>query len=109
MTVNMGNSTTMIHWRGVQSLATKHFVKRKLHHSVLRIPSDSSQFFEIPIAEKHDYLGVQVGYKQPLRNTMQRRFLHHKQMKQWFNKNPLHRAQKLSLWLKCFSYSDLRS
>ena len=101
LTVNIEHQKIgcVLRWGGSQhQQARKHFVKRKLDHQVLCIPSEKGTCHEIPIKEKHEYLGIQ-------RDTMKVR-LHacktrYKQMHRWFPKNTMHPAQKVALWQSC--------
>ena len=106
MTVNMHKSAVVVRWGGTKhQQARKLYVKRKLEHQVLRIPKDDGTFHEIPIKEKHEYLGIQMGYFNFQRDTMKARLqaskLRFKQMHRWFSKNSMHAAQKVALWQTC--------
>ena len=62
MTVNMKKSAVILRWGGKQQKqARQQFVKKKLDHTVLCIPQEAGGSHEIPIKEKHEYLGVQMG------------------------------------------------
>ena len=103
MTVNMHKSAVVVRWGGTKhQQARKQYMKRKLDHQVLCIPKDDGTFHEIPIKEKHEYLGIQMGYSNFQRDTMKARLqaskLRFKQMHRWFSKNSMHAAQKVALW-----------
>ena len=106
MTVNMHKSAVVVRWGGTKhQQARKLYVKRKLDHQALRIPKEDGIFHEIPIKEKHEYLGIQMGYFNFQRDTMKARLqaskLRFKQMHRWFSKNSMHAAQKVALWHTC--------
>ena len=106
MTVNMQKSAVILRWGGKhQSLAKKRFVQKQLDRSVLLIPKAEGGSHAIPITEKHEYLGVQMGYHNFQRDTMKARLqackVRFKQMQPWFTKNGMHSAQKVALWQTC--------
>lgn len=58
VTVNIQKSAVSLRWSGTHhKKARKQFVKRKLDHQVLCIPSEQGLFHEIPTKKKHKYLG----------------------------------------------------
>ena len=92
MTVNMKKSAVILRWGGKQqSHAKKRFVQKQLDRSVLLIPKAEGGSHAIPITEKHEYLGVQMGYHNFQSDTMKARLqackVRFKQMQRWFTKN----------------------
>ena len=106
VTVNMKKSAVILRWGGKQqSQAKKRYVQKQLDRSVLLIPKAEGGSHAIPIKEKHEYLGVQMGYFNFQRDTMKARLqackVRFKQMQRWFTKNGMHSAQKVALWQTC--------
>ena len=106
MTVNMKKSAVILRWGGKQQKqARQQFVKKKLDHTVLCIPQEAGGSHEIPIKEKHEYLGVQTGYNNFQKDTMKARLhackVRFRQMQKWFSTNGMHSAQKVALWQTC--------